>query len=287
MQYIDVAFALNKTIHVSLLTTINSIVKNTSNPAIVRFNVVVPPNELSFFSEIVESTFPNRNFTIRIETFTPPEYVGDYLNCRYPEQSADRRMSRRMQFSRFFLKDIFPDISKIIYLDTDLIVLKDISTLFNAVETFTAEQYFAAAPQYLPPIAHFNNICIALRETKGMKDSFNSGVFLTDFYYWDDATYSRLKYYLNLDAKNNYKLYRVGDESILNLMFKNFIPLDRNWNCSGFGNARPVARLLKCDLKKANIIHWSGGYHKPWRTDRIMYGELWRSYNPLNSSFTI
>jgi len=281
MNYIDIAFALNKPIYLSLLTTINSIIKNTKNPENIRFNLVVPEEENEFFSNLIEQTFPKHIFTLRIHNFNPPEFIKIYLGAKYAEQSAERKKSRNMQFSRFFLKDIFPDINKIIYLDTDLILLTDIAELYNAVESFSSNQYFAAAPQILPPLGHFVNLFVALKETKGMKHSFNSGVFLTDFTYWNKQTYDSLEYYLDLEASHKYNLYRVGDESILNLMFKNFIPLDRNWNRSGYGNSRPVAQFLKCDLAQAKVIHWSGGYHKPWKTDNIIYGDLWRSYNPL------
>ena len=282
MNYIDIAFALNKPIYLSLLTTINSIIKNTKNPENIRFNLVVPEEENEFFSNLIEQTFPKHIFTLRIHNFNPPEFIKIYLGAKYAEQSAERKKSRNMQFSRFFLKDIFPDINKIIYLDTDLILLTDIAELYNAVESFSSNQYFAAAPQILPPLGHFVNLFVALKETKGMKHSFNSGVFLTDFAYWNKQTYDSLEYYLDLEASHKYNLYRVGDETILNLMFKNFILLDRNWNRSGYGNSRPVAQFLKCDLAQAKVIHWSGGYHKPWKTDNIIYGDLWRSYNPLN-----
>jgi lipopolysaccharide biosynthesis glycosyltransferase len=282
MKYIDIAFGLNRAIYLSLLTTINSIIKNTKYPENIRFNIVVPDDEISFFENILEETFPNHIFTLRLKTFNPSEMIKDYLLAKYPENSADRRKSRIMQFSRFFLRDIFPDISRIIYLDTDLIFLKDVANLFNAVESFSQERYFAAAPQYLPPLGHFNNLGVALNEIKDMHYSFNSGVFLTDFSYWNEETYARLKYYLELDSQHGYKLYRVGDESILNLMFKNFIELDRNWNRCGYGNSRLVAYLLRCDLEQANVIHWSGGYHKPWKTDKIIYGDLWRYYKPIS-----
>ncbi len=283
-MYINIAFALNQTIYLSLLTTINSIIKNTRYPEKIQFNIVVPSQEIVFFTNQINQTFPDRLFSVRIQDYTPPEVVKQYLDSKYKEQSADRRMSRNMQFARFFLRDIFGDLSKVIYLDTDLIVLRDITELFNAVESFSASQYFAAVPQRLPPVAHFNYPIRGFKETRGMKQSFNSGVFLTDFSYWTEGTYARLKYCLDLDSQYNYHLYRVGDETILNLMFKDFIPLNKNWNRCGYGNSKLVAFLFQCDVKTANVIHWSGGYHKPWKTPDIIYAELWNRYNPYQKA---
>jgi len=198
MNYVDIAFALNKNIYLSLLTTINSIIKNTDKPEKFRFNIVVPEQEILFFINEIEQTFPNFVFSLRIQTFTPPKIIENYLNCKYKELSAARRMSRNMQFARFFLKDIFPDITRVIYLDTDLVVLRDLAQLLGTFELFSPEQYFAAAPQVLPPIGHFMNPIEGLKQIQGMKQSFNSGVFLTDFSYWNQETYSRLEYCLKL-----------------------------------------------------------------------------------------
>ncbi len=281
-MYIDIAFSLNQAIYLSLLTAINSIIKNTPKIEQVRFNIVVPPQEIAFFREKIDEAFPNQPFALRIEEFTPSEVIKQYLNSKYREQYAARRMSRNMQFARFFLGDIFPGLTKVIYLDTDLVVLKDIAELFNAVQSFSAKQYFAGVPHGLPPILHFTKPIAVLDELQQMKKTFNSGVFLTDFSYWNQATYSKLNYYLDLEGKYNYRLYKVGDETILNLMFKDFIPLDRDWNRSGYGNCRLIASLLRCDLERAGVIHWSGGYHKPWNTPNIIYAELWNHYNPEN-----
>ncbi|NJL45747.1 MAG: hypothetical protein HC922_08565, partial [Leptolyngbyaceae cyanobacterium SM2_3_12] len=44
-------------------------------------------------------------------------------------------------------------------------------------------------------------------------------------------------------------------------------------------------RFLKKPLTQINVIHWSGGHHKPWKTEGIVYGEIWRRYaTPRTSS---
>lgn len=33
-------------------------------------------------------------------------------------------------------------------------------------------------------------------------------------------------------------------------------------------------------LNQINVIHWSGGHHKPWKNPAIVYGEIWQKYAP-------
>jgi lipopolysaccharide biosynthesis glycosyltransferase len=121
-----------------------------------------------------------------------------------------------------------------------------------------------------------------LDEIRQFKKSFNSGVLLTDMRFWDEATYDRLKYYLDLDRQYGYRLYNLGDETVLNLMFKDYWPLDKGWNWCGFGNIGLVTWALRfgVDLKQKQVIHWSGGHYKPWRNPEIAFADVWAQYLP-------
>lgn len=123
------------------------------------------------------------------------------------------------------------------------------------------------------------------RELRQFKSTFNSGVLLTDLSSWNEQTYNQIRHYFAIDANSNYRLYNLGDETIFNLIFKQtYLPLDQTWNCWGYGQPHWIAKLLKlrCKLEKVNILHWSGGHHKPWQSDHVTYSALWRSYLPEN-----
>jgi lipopolysaccharide biosynthesis glycosyltransferase len=258
----------------------NSVIQNTQQPEDIRFNIAIPPDETPFFHQEITAVFPNPAFQFRLQEFKAPLYLKTYLDGRYQEKREDRRISRRMQFARFYLGELFPGLQRAIYLDTDLVVLRDIRELFYSEVQFTPDCYFAAVPHWLPPFMHFHKPWLAGAEIRAMSKTFNSGVLMTDFAYWTEETYSRLKYYLDLEKRANYYLYKVGDETILNLMFKDFIRLPRDWNRAGYGNCHLIANSLRCDLNQAGVIHWSGGYHKPWNSPNIVYGHLWKRYNP-------
>jgi lipopolysaccharide biosynthesis glycosyltransferase len=281
---IDIVVSLNRAIAISLLVVMNSIVQNTQTPDVVRFNVVIPEGERDFFTTQIETAFPERLFRYRLAEFTPPEFMKTYLDNRFREKTPERQRSRYMQYSRLFIKEIFPDVRRVIYFDTDIVVLGDVAQLFSdpVVQSFSETRYVAAVPQFFPCFMYFQKPWQVLGEIRQFKKSFNSGVLLTDVGFWSEATYERLRYYLDLDRRYDYRLYNLGDETVLNLMFKDYWPLARGWNWCGFGNIGLVTSALRfgVDLKQKQVIHWSGGHYKPWRNPKIAFADLWARYLP-------
>jgi lipopolysaccharide biosynthesis glycosyltransferase len=273
----DVAFALNKGIVVGLLAAMNSVVSNTTQPEKLRFNITVPPEEVDFFEGKIATFFPAANFNWRVYPFTPPQFMKDYIHAKYEPMTPTRRVSRYMQYARMFLQDIFPDVAKVLYLDADVVVLGDVANLFETVQ-FSPDRYFAAVPHFYPAIFQFGNPLKARREMLAFNQSFNSGVLFTDYTYWNEQTDRTFHHYLDWDASCRYGMLNRGDETLLNVMFKDYIPLDHSWNRCGYGNMQLVARLLKKPLDRINVIHWSGGHHKPWKNPTIVYGDIWQRY---------
>jgi len=283
--YVDIAFSINRTLQVPLLVVINSILSNTAHSLQLpplRFNIVVPPGEKPFFDEQIQGAFESyRTVVFRVREYTPPDSLRHYLDSKFKEKKVARQVSRYMQYARLRLKEIFPDVSRIIYFDADIVVLGDVRSLFALGNQLTAQNYLAAVPQLFPAIFYFSNPLRMLKDLRRFKSTFNSGVLLTDLSYWGTHTYALLQHYLNLDASHNYRLYHLGDETVFNLMFKDtYIPLPKAWNCCGYGQIHMVANIIRRDPARINAIHWSGGHHKPWQSDRVIYSDIWRSYLP-------
>ena len=302
---VDIAFSINRTLQVPLLVVINSILTNASESQSnysadvfepLRFNILVPLGDRPFFEEQIKAAFPStshksKNAIFRVREFAPPDFLKHYLDSKFQEKRPDRRLSRYMQYARFFLKPLFPDVSRVIYLDGDTLVLGDIRQLFAQGARLAANQYLAAVPHFFPAVFYFSNPLKMWGDLRQFKSTFNSGVLLTDLSFWNERTYDRLRHYFAIDANSKYRLYHLGDETIFNLIFKqSYLPLDSTWNYCGYGQPRWLAALLRlrCNLKKANIIHWSGGHHKPWQSvggaspyeNRVIFSALWRSYVP-------
>ena len=260
----------------------NSIDVNAADPQSVRLNILVPPREKAFFEEKICAILPSLSAQWRVKEYMPPDYIQAYLDRRFKEKSEDRRNSRCIQYSRFFLKDAFPDIDNMIYLDTDLIVLGNIAELFAYTKRFDQHHYFGSVPHFYPCIFYFSNPFKVWNEIFKFQQTFNAGVWFTNLSYWNDKTYERLNYYLDLDAQNNYKLYTLGDEPVFNLLFKDYVQAERNWNRCGYGSPPLITKFLASGdrfVQQAKLIHWSGPY-KPWSSPKIQFADLWRSYVP-------
>ncbi len=276
---VDIVFSLNHKIIFGLLAAMNSVVKNAAQPEQLRFSIVIPPGERQQFNHQLQAAFGQTDWQWRLQEYTPPQYMCDYLDKRYSPMHPDRRNARLMLFATFYLGQAFPDLRKVIYLDADLVVLEDIAQLYRSLE-FTPARFFAAVPHFYPAPLYFNQPWRHRQwmEARQFVKSFNAGVQFTDLSYWNQATYQTLQDYLDWDRSNNYRTFTLGDEPLLNLLFKNYIQLDPKWNCCGFGNNQWLSRLLKRPLNEIAILHWSGGMRKPWQDRDIVYGDVWRNY---------
>ena len=282
---VEVVFSLNKKIWLSLIVAMNSIVSNATNPDAIRFNVLVPPGEEQLFKEKIRTALPRLTAQWQVRSYLPPAFLREYLDNRFKEKTEDRKNSRYIQYSRFFFKDAFDDLERMIYLDTDLIVLGDIAELYAYTKDLDKHCYFGSIPHFYPCIFYFRNLFKMRKEIPKFNQTFNAGVWFTNLSYWNEATYERLTYYLNLDAQSNYKLYTLGDEPIFNLMFKDYLQADKNWNRCGYGTHPAITNLLLAAgenfLSQAKLIHWSGPF-KPWSSPNIRFANLWRTYLPIS-----
>lgn len=280
---IDIAFSVNQALIMPVLTAINSIWCNASQPDQLRFNIAVPPSEAGVFNAAWQQYLPL--LPIRVKEYLPPAYMQAYLDARFRERSPARRLSRYMQYSRIYLHDAFNDLEQVIYFDGDTLTLGDIGELAAVGQQLTRDRYVAFAPHTFPGIFYFDNIFspIAWREALQMQQTFNSGVMLTNFKYWTDATYARIQDYLDLDRQYGYKFLNLGDEGLLNIVFKDYLALDRRWNRCGYGNHPWLVYFLRQPLERISVLHWSGGFGKPWDSPRVIYAEQWQRYNPMRS----
>ncbi|MEO1684821.1 MAG: glycosyltransferase, partial [Cyanobacteria bacterium J06631_12] len=143
---VEIVFSLNRKIWLSLLVAMNSIVRNAAAPEAIRFSILVPPGERAFFEEKVKTGLPDIPAQWRVREYLPPAFLRAYLDSRFKEKTEDRRNSRYIQYSRFYFKDALPDVEKMIYLDTDLLVLGDIAELYAYTQQLNEQYYFGSVP---------------------------------------------------------------------------------------------------------------------------------------------
>ncbi|MBE6632538.1 MAG: glycosyltransferase family 8 protein [Ruminococcaceae bacterium] len=166
-------------------------------------------------------------------------------------------------YYRLFIASLFPHYDKIIYLDCDLVVLGDISKLYNAP---IGENILGAAPeQYVRSTAEFRNYAsVALGVDP---DRYvNAGVLVINLEQFRKNKIEEK--FTELITKYDFDLLDP-DQAYLNYLCRDKIyELPNGWN------KEPLP--IPCEGEK-NIVHYAL-YKKPWQYDDVMDGEFFWKY---------
>ena len=163
-------------------------------------------------------------------------------------------------YLRLRMADLLPDIDKIIYLDSDMIVCSSLKELF---EENTGEYFISAAEDIGYFWAH---------KSFGRKEEkfyANSGVMVINLKLWREYSIGEKLY--NFAGTTEEKLH-FGDQDVINSVLKDKIkPLNLKWNVqtSFFEFYNVLNHPLKNEIIKAKknpkIIHYIT-WEKPWNS---------------------
>jgi len=249
-----------------LFALINSILENTHSPGNFYFHILVDDNS-DYYEHVLKCRF-NGPFRYEVVSFKDTrqyerniDFLIDYIYVKGGARETGR-IDNLMNFARFYLPEIFPDVDVGLYLDVDMIVQTDLMRLLS-VNLFSN---IVASPLNRT----FWNYHSSLEMTgKG----FNTGFLLTDFHRWRENNVSQaIENVMNMHRSRN--LFGGGTQPVLNVVFYNQCThLQCLWNVGGLGCRK---HLDTEHLEQAWILHWSGGC-KPW-LENGLYKEFWEKY---------
>ena len=161
--------------------------------------------------------------------------------------------NKYVPYYRLCLADLLPEIERIIYLDTDIVVQGDIAKLYDL--EFATDQF----------IAGVNDMdSEELKEKISTSAYINSGVILFDL-----ATIRRIKLNVveeSIKILQNFR-ERISlniDQDLINIIFNDHIRLlDISWNAQSVGTPRGFKLGYDDKSIEKNIIHFIAS-HKPW-----------------------
>jgi alpha-1,4-galacturonosyltransferase len=178
---------------------------------------------------------------------------------------------------RFYIPDIYPQLEKIVFLEDDVIVQKDLTPLFSldlhgnvngAVETCL--EAFHRYYKYL----NFSNPLISSKiDPQACGWAFGVNIF--DLIAWKKANATgRYNFWREQNADRS--LWRLGTLPPGLLTFYGLTePLDRRWHVLGLGYDPNIDNRL---IESAAVIHFNGNM-KPWMKFCIgRYRSLWERY---------
>jgi len=270
---IDVCMCVNRAHFMGLLAAVNSITANAARPQAFSFRFVVGAGESGELRAALANCFPDPVFRYVVAEFRAAPRLETFLRAGRDFTYADHG-SQVMNFSRFYLRQIYPDLGRIVYLDADLIVRGDLAELDRLA---TLESRALAAV----PIGTFATWKGGIRrESRHVRHLdfgepvFNNGIYVTDLAAWEEkGILEKLEGWIEVHRRSLAD-FVFGTQSIMNLAFyRDFQPLPPEWNVRPLGND---AAIPERTLRTAKILHWAGR-RKPWRADGL-YRDYWLPY---------
>lgn len=182
-------------------------------------------------------------------------------------------------FLRFEIPELLPQYDKVLYLDDDILVQKDLSSFYN----LDVENYYTAAVRDMPGEVNFNfpqrvnttkyfNSGVLLLNTKKIRKDFEKQVF-----------YDSLKLLPDLKLKDQDALNLVFKENVLwldaryNLMMYNFLML--RYTVEMVNNFFEINYNTFEELQEdAYIIHLTNA-QKPWQYKYVFMSNEWAEYH--------
>lgn len=190
--------------------------------------------------------------------------------------------------ARLYLFDIFPDLTRVIHLDDDIIVSGSLSKYWN---------YKPDAPLLGTKKTTFYKSHVDFYTNNGITCYANAGSLIFDLnYFRENNIYDKM-----LEIRNSNKVITETDELIINAAYKDVIEFveDNRFNFNPFLVESPngfnlgrnerfkkgnvIDGTILCDKSEIVLIHFNtGSYIKPWSiiaSPLNYFMNLWRKYN--------
>ncbi|GAV81328.1 Glyco_transf_8 domain-containing protein [Cephalotus follicularis] len=285
---VHVAMTLDSEYLRGTIAAVHSVLRHASCPENVFLHFLAAefdPASPRALAQLVRSTFPSLNFKVYIFR---EDAVINLIST-----SVREALENPLNYARNYLGDILDQcVDRVIYLDSDLVVVDDIQNLWGVSLT---ESRVIGAPEYCR--ANFSKyftdgfwsdpVLSRVFTTRNEKEAcyFNTGVMVMDLRRWREGNYRRrIERWMEIQKRR--RIYDLGSLPPFLLVFAgNVEGIDHRWNQHGLGgdNVRGSCRLLHPG--PVSLLHWSGK-GKPWvRLDARKPCELdllWQPYDLYN-----
>ncbi|CAB4262863.1 unnamed protein product [Prunus armeniaca] len=279
---IHVAMTLDANYIRGTMAAVFSLLQHSTCPENLYFHFLSAHIAPEFFSSM-KSTFPYLNFKT---------YAFDSNRVRGKiSKSIRQALDQPMNYARIYLANILPpNMGRVIYLDSDLVVVDDIAKLWSV----DMEDKVVAAPEYCQ--ANFTQYFTHkfwsdpyLSKTFQGRNPcyFNTGVMVVDVDKWRKGGYTqKVEEWMALQKRK--RLYNLGSlPPFLLVLAGNIKAVDHRWNQHGLGGDNFEGECRSLHPGPISLLHWSGK-GKPWlRLDSrkpCTVDHLWAPYDLYHSS---
>ena len=300
----NIVIAGDKPVYEGIAVLLNSIFYHVPQNCWHQLNVYIVSDSMDLLTVIEDLKLPCLpKFTNRLHILIPNEDLIQRIQStsvfkqkggQDMMQNANKNCQRlgvpcnMFNFIRFYFHDILPStVDKVLYLDTDMLVLNDIREVF----TYLKDTYDFGAVYCQNPYPILKNDWLspdAQRDFRFQYDVlFNGGMFLTYLQRWPRLRIMEKAEFLMARNKQHTAYYNGGTQAIMNLMCTNTCRLPNEWNQTGLGERkepRAWGSAFEPIYNNAKIMHWTGKL-KPWQYDAAInpynyYAEKWYMFHP-------
>ena len=233
-------------------------------------------NKKNFYKIYVLTTQLKQENIDRILKLRTPNSKIEFISLKKELDNVQSLFHLRDYYSkesyyRIFIPNVFPEYSKVLYLDCDITVLGDISKLYNT----EIHGYYAGAivEEVMLSYDVFGNY---VEKVDGINRNkyFNSGVLLINCHRWRKKIVAERF----VDLLGTYKFRLVQDEDYLNVLCKDNVKMiSLGWNKTAYKNND----FNDSDL---NLIHWKINW-RPWKYKDVLYEEHFWKYAKMTDFY--
>ncbi|KAJ8899069.1 hypothetical protein K2173_010222 [Erythroxylum novogranatense] len=238
------------------IAAVHSIMQHSKCPENIFFHFLVSEMKMD---SIVRSTFPKLKFKVY---FFDPEIVKNLIST-----SVRQALEQPLNYARNYLADLLePCVARVIYLDSDLVVVDDITQLWST----DLSSRTIGAPEYCH--ANFTKYFTGRFWTDRRFSSvfqgrrpcyFNTGVMVIDLIRWRRVGYTkRIERWMEIQKTE--RIYELGSLPPFLLVFAGHVaPIEHRWNQHGLGGDNVNGSCRNLHSGPVSLLHWSGS-GKPW-----------------------
>ena len=254
-QFIPIFYACDDAFVKFTIVSMHSLIKNASKD--YHYILHILHTEISDEMKDIVNRFASDNFEIRFIDVT------NYLQS-ISEKLPLRDYYSKTTYYRLFIAEMFPQYSKALYLDSDTVILGDVSELY---QTDIGDAYLGACHEQA--MVQSREFGTYVEKVVGVSryNFFNAGLMLIN------CDRFRIHFVLDkfIDYLHYYNFVVTQDEDYLNLICKDHVYwLDQRWNTETFGN-------VPYPVEQAEMIHYIMT-NKPWHYEDCRFGDIFWEY---------
>ncbi|KAL6538900.1 putative galacturonosyltransferase-like 3 [Orobanche minor] len=241
------------------IAAVLSVLQHSTCPENTAFHFLAAPSHHHSLRETLSAAFPYLRFSLY--PFNPA-IVNHLISS-----SIRRALDQPLNYARIYLADLLPTaVNRVIYLDSDLIVVGDIAGLWK----INLNSHVLGAPEYCH--ANFSHYFTAgfwsnpifsgtFRNRKPCY--FNIGVMVMDLTKWrNQGSTQKLEYWMRIQKRH--RIYELGSLPPFLLVFAgNVEGVEHGWNQHGLGGDNLEGLCRDLHPGPVSLLHWSGK-GKPW-----------------------